>query len=78
MSARTIPPRSREYLSLREAADYTGYSVFTLRELVASGRLPAFRLHDKPGSSFRVRVKDIDALMTPVIPAEITASKAVR
>lgn len=78
MSARTTPPRSREYLSLREAAEYTGYSVFTLRDLVTSGRLPAFRLHDKPGSAFRVRVRDIDALMQPVIPAEIAASKAVR
>ncbi|MBS9532080.1 helix-turn-helix domain-containing protein [Mycobacterium sp. M1] len=66
-----------QYVGLTDAAAYSGYSVFTLREKVASGELPAYRISDKPGSRIKVKLSDIDALMKPVIPAEIAASKAV-
>ncbi|CAN3128607.1 Helix-turn-helix domain-containing protein [Mycobacterium sp. smrl_JER01] len=72
-------PRSHvvtpEYESLRNAAARTGFSVYKFRDLVTSGALTAYRLSDKPGSAIRVRVRDVDALMKPVIPAEITASR---
>jgi hypothetical protein len=64
-----------EFISLQAAADRTGFSVFTFRDLVSSGELPAYRLSDKPGSAIRVRIRDGDALLKPVIPAEIAASR---
>lgn len=62
------PTQSPEYESLRNAAERTGFSVDTFRDLVSSGRLRAFRLSDKPGSAIRVRCSDVDALMKPVLP----------
>lgn len=64
-----------EFISLRDAATRTSFSVFTFRDLVNEGKLPAYRISDKPGSAIRVRVSDVDALMKPVIPAEIAASR---
>lgn len=68
MAARPITP---DYESLQHAAARTGFSVFTFRELVSSGKLPAYRLSDKPGSAIRVRRADVDALFKPVIPDAI-------
>jgi excisionase family DNA binding protein len=62
---------------LQDAATRTGFSVFTFRELVAEGRLPAYRISDKPGSAIRVKVADVDALMKPVIPVEVYADRRV-
>lgn len=73
MSHRTTT--TPEFISLQDAAARTGFSVFTFRELVSSGELPGYRLSDKPGSAIRVRVRDVDALLKPVIPAEIAASR---
>lgn len=73
MSARTA--QSPHFISLQDAAVRTGFSVFSLREKVASGELPAYRMSDKPGSAIRVKVADVDALFKPVIPAEIEAAR---
>ncbi|WP_422747902.1 helix-turn-helix domain-containing protein [Mycobacterium sp. WMMD1722] len=70
-SAKTTPL----YISLQDAAARTGFSVFTFRELINEGKLPAYRISDKPGSAIRVKVSDVDALMQPVIPAAVTASR---
>ena len=50
-------------------------SEFFWREKIASGELPAYRLSDKPGSAIRIKRSDVEALMRPVIPAEITAAR---
>ena len=68
MATRPITP---DYESLQHAAARTGFSVFTFRELVNSGKLPAYRLSDKPGSAIRVKRADVDALFKPVIPDAI-------
>lgn len=73
MSTRTTP--IAEYESLRSAAARTGYSVFTFRELIERGELAAYRLQHKPGSAYRVKVADVNALLKPVIPAEIQAAR---
>ncbi|MGV0645072.1 excisionase family DNA-binding protein [Mycolicibacterium sp. XJ2546] len=70
-------PNTPEYESLQRAAVRTGFSVFTFRELVNSGKLPAYRLSDKPGSAIRVRISDVDALMKPVIPEAVYADRAI-
>lgn len=54
--------------SPQSAAARTGYSIYAIRQQIIEGRLPAYRLNDKPGSSLRVRVADVDALLTPYLP----------
>jgi excisionase family DNA binding protein len=68
----TITP---DFESLQDAAVRIGYSVFTLRELIAEGKLAAYRINDKPGSTIRVRRTDVDALMRPLIPAAVYADR---
>ena len=70
-SAKTTPL----YISPKDAAVRTGFSVFTIRDLIARGELPAYRLSDRPGSAIRVKISDVDALMRPVIPVEIAAAR---
>ena len=74
MSTRTAIP-TPEYESLRSAAARTGYSVFTFRDKIASGELPAYRISDTPGCAMRVKIADVNALLRPVIPVEIQAAR---
>lgn len=60
-----------EYESLQTAADRTDFSTWTLRDLIAEGKLPAYRMTDKPRSAIRVKRADVDALMKPVIPPQV-------
>lgn len=53
----------------------TGFSVFSLRDKIASGELPAYRISDKPRSAIRVKISDVDALFKPLIPTEVQASR---
>lgn len=68
----TIP----EFISLRDAAVRAGFSVFTIRAKIDEGELPAYRISDKPNSALRVRVRDVDALMKPYVPAGRTGGGA--
>lgn len=68
----TDPP---EFESLQSAARRTGFSVFTYRDKIAAGELAAYRLTEKPGSQIRVRVADVNALMKPLIPDQISADR---
>jgi excisionase family DNA binding protein len=70
MSARPTSPVA-EWESLKHAAARTEFSEFTFRELVTSGKLPAYRINDRPGSAIRVRRADVDALFKPLIPSEV-------
>jgi excisionase family DNA binding protein len=71
----TRPTATPVFITLQDAAARTGFSVFTLREQIASGELPAYRLNDKPGSAIRVRITDVDAMLKPVIPAAMYAHR---
>lgn len=73
MSSRSTTP---EFISLKDAAARTGFSVFTFRHLVNAGKLRAYRLSDRPGSAIRVKFSDVDALMQPVIPDSVYADRA--
>ncbi len=75
MSARSTTPPIREFLSIKHAAERADCSVFTIREKIDRGELPAYRLSDKPGSSIRIKVSDLDAMLKPVISAEIQAAR---
>ncbi|MCV7377952.1 DNA-binding protein [Mycobacterium alsense] len=65
----------RDFESLQHAAERIDCSVFTLREKISAGELPAYRFSNKPGAAIRVKVADVNALMRPVIPAEIYADR---
>jgi hypothetical protein len=52
--------------------------VFTLRDKVNSGDLPAYRMSGKPGAQMRVKIADVDALLEPVIPPAIYAERLAR
>ena len=73
MATRTVPPITPKFIQMRAAERYTGLSHHTLRAKVASGELPAYRASNKPGSVYLFKISDLDALMRPVIPAEIAA-----
>lgn len=75
MSTTTLARVTPKYVQIRDAARYTGLSVHTLRDYVASGDLPAYRASDKHGAAYLFKLSDLDALMKPVIPAAITASR---
>lgn len=71
----TTPHIAAKFIKMRDATAYTGLSKFTLYEKVASGELPAYRASTKPGSVYLFKLADLDALMKPVIPAAVTASR---
>ena len=73
--ARATTANTQIYTSIKGAAERIHYSEWMIRELIDIGKLPAYRLSDKPGSTIRVKIADIDALFQPVIPTEIAASR---
>ena len=48
-------------VGLREAADHVGMSLYTLRDWIKAGKVPAYRL----GQRWRVRIADLEALLVP-------------
>ncbi|WP_083208522.1 helix-turn-helix domain-containing protein [Mycobacterium malmoense] len=56
----------REFLTLNSAADELGCSLRTVRRMISSGQLPAYRI----GKTNIVRVKrsDLNQVVSPVIP----------
>jgi excisionase family DNA binding protein len=53
----------REAIDIANAAAYLGVSHKTIRRLISSGRLPAFRVG---GRTIRVYVEDVEALKQPI------------
>ena len=53
----------REAIDIANAAAYLGVSHKTIRRLISSGRLPAFRVG---GRTIRVYVEDVEALKHPI------------
>ena len=53
-----------EYESVSEVAQRTGYSTWTIRNLINTGKLPAYRINNLPGASLRVKRADVDSLFT--------------
>ncbi len=55
-------PTARRYVSIAEAAEHLGVSTDTIRRLIRSGDLAAFRVRN----AIRLRIEDVDAVMRPV------------
>ncbi|MFA6046807.1 MAG: helix-turn-helix domain-containing protein [Phycisphaerales bacterium] len=63
LTAETIPATT-PWLDQSEAAEYLGCSPRTIRNYIASGRLPAYRV--KGSKLLRVRRTDVDALLVRI------------
>lgn len=53
----------RGFIGIPEAATYLDVTTKTVRRMIARGQLDAFRLGDR---LIKIRIADLDALMTPV------------
>ena len=67
MHATASPAGPARWMSLNEAAEYTGLSPKTIRRRVSDGSVKAFRAGPR---EIRFRPADLDALMRP-IPAAV-------
>lgn len=54
---------SRAYVGIPEAATYLDVATKTVRRLIASGRLPAYRLGNRV---LKVKISDLDGVLSPV------------
>jgi len=57
---------SDKFIGLAEAGQRIGVSRWTIRQRIVAGLLPGYRT--SPTSPLRVRVSDVDALLTRVTP----------
>jgi excisionase family DNA binding protein len=63
-SARRHPERG--YIGLQDAAAYLDVNPMTIRRMISRGQLTAYRLGGKGGRLIKIRVADLDALMSPI------------
>jgi excisionase family DNA binding protein len=68
MRRTALPTRStalptRHFVSIEQAANYTGLSVKTLRRRIADGTLTGYRAGPK---LVRVDLNEVDAMLTPI------------
>ncbi|MCZ4534236.1 excisionase family DNA-binding protein [Gordonia terrae] len=70
MAPTTPSTAGTQWETIAQACERTGFADGTIRDLINSGRLPAYRLSDRPRSRLRLKVAEVDALMQPFIPSE--------
>jgi len=56
-----------EYLSTRQVAKATGWSICKVRQLIDAGKLPAVNTSTGFRPRWEVRKSDLEAFMTPTI-----------
>ena len=57
------------FIGLREAGERVGLSPWSIQRRIRDGLLPAYRT--SPTSALRVKVSDVDALLTLVRPSDV-------
>jgi excisionase family DNA binding protein len=67
--ARKYATPQRELIGIPEAARLLNVDGHTIRRQIAKGRLPAYRVGTK---LIRLRRKDVEALLRPVLPRTYT------
>jgi excisionase family DNA binding protein len=63
-AARRHPERG--FIGLQGAAAYLDVNPMTIRRMIARGQLTGYRLGGASGRLIKVRVADLDALMSPI------------
>lgn len=61
-TASVIPPTSRPWLTVAEAADYSGLPASFLVHLVETGKLAALDVGVRPGGRWRIARRDVDGI----------------
>jgi hypothetical protein len=69
----TATTKGDRLIGLAEAGQRIGVSRWTIRQRIVAGLLPGYRT--SPTSSLRVRVRDVDALLTRVEPEPAAAQR---
>jgi excisionase family DNA binding protein len=69
MAKATRSDAQHKLIGIPEAAKLLNVDDHTIRRLIAKGRLPAFRVGTK---LIRLRRKDVEALLRPVLPGTYT------
>jgi excisionase family DNA binding protein len=54
--------RRPDWMSAKEAAEYSGLPVSTMKVLIGTGKIPAIDCGPRPGGRWRVKRSDLDAL----------------
>lgn len=62
--ARTALPPDRRLRSLHQVADYLGLNERTVRQHIAAGHFPAYRLGTGPKAPIRIDLADVEAWLT--------------
>lgn len=57
-----VQPLPRRWASLKEAAEYLGVTVATIRQMITDGKLRGYRANQR---LYRVDLNELDAAMVP-------------
>jgi excisionase family DNA binding protein len=63
VSSSTAAKQARAYVGIPEAATYLDIDHKTVRRLISSGKLPAYRLGNRV---IKVKIADLDSVLTPI------------
>lgn len=73
MATKTTTTGNRpDLVSIAEAAERLGVATRTIRDRIADGQLPAFRVGQARGAMIRIKVADLDALLHPIVAGSNT------
>jgi excisionase family DNA binding protein len=61
-----VEPPVSKMIGLPEAAEQLGVDVYTIRRLIAAGKLPAYRIGSK---IIRLHRDDVERLLIPIKPS---------
>lgn len=64
---RAVTPVLRPWLTLAEAAEYSGLPAAILRDLIEGGKLRALDVGVRPGGRYRVRRADLDGIQGDIL-----------
>lgn len=62
-------PPAQKYVTLKDSAEYLGVTERTIRNFIARGDLPAYRIGNR---ALRIDRADLDKIITPVPTASIS------
>ncbi|MGV0991183.1 MAG: helix-turn-helix domain-containing protein [Mycobacterium sp.] len=69
---------SGTFIAPKQVTDILGISLKTVHEMINDGRLPAVRFSDKPGSSIRILIDDVYAMLVAVVPEAVMSDARSR
>ena len=71
MTDTMIEPDPDRFVSIADAARHVDLSPWTIRDRIRSGALTAYKTGRKHNAAVRVRLRDVEAMLTPIAPTEV-------